>query len=153
MVDVTAQQVWKRLRKASFMVVGMVTARGQARTVGVVPVVHDGELWYASKASEWKVRHVRANPHVSVTVPVQRGIPPIPPATITFAGTARVVDDPAQVPGPVVRAVTRGLKETDAASSVFVAITPTGDMVTYGIGVSLWGMLDTEKARGRLRRS
>lgn len=150
MVDVTAEQVWKHLRKASFMVVGMVTARSQARTVGVVPHVHEGELWYASLATEWKVRHVRANPAVSVTAPIQRGIGPIPPATITFAGTARILDDAGQVPPPVVKALTRGLKHDASVPSVFVAIAPAGDFITYGIGTTLWGMLDTEKARGRV---
>lgn len=150
MVDVTREQVWKRLNKAHFMVVGMVTARQEARTVGVVPKAYQGELWYGSVATEWKVRHVRANPHVSVTVPIQRGIPPIPPATITFAGRARVIDTLADAPQPVVKALTSGVKETDAHPAVVVAIAPVGDFITYGIGVSLWGMLDTEKARGRV---
>lgn len=149
MVTITNAQVWKRLRRASFMVLGVVTARGQARTFGVVPTEHNGELWFASVANEWKVRHIRANPDVSVTVPVQRAIPPIPPATITFPAHARLASA-ADAPAHVVRALTRGIRGEDTAAMALVSVRPTGDFVTYGIGVSLLGMLDTEKARGRV---
>ena len=36
MADITSEQVWTELKKEIFAVLGMVTAKGQARTVGVV---------------------------------------------------------------------------------------------------------------------
>lgn len=127
----------------------MVTARGEARTAGVVPHVHQGEVWFASKDDEWKIRHIRANPHVSVTATIQRGIGPIPPATITCAGHARVIAA-RDAPQVVAKALTRGISEKDLDTGVLVAIEPRGDFVTYGIGTSLLGMRNTELARGRI---
>lgn len=136
-----------------FAVVGLVSARGQARTVGIVPVVHEHTLWFLTAEDSPKVRHARANPEVSVTVPIAKRVPllpwiKIPAATVTFAGTA-TVHPPAQVPPQVARALTRGLEIPAEPAMVGVRIVPHGDFVTYGVGTSLLGMRDTTQARGR----
>ncbi|MCV2394832.1 pyridoxamine 5'-phosphate oxidase family protein [Actinotalea sp. M2MS4P-6] len=154
MVDVTTTQVWAELGKQAFAVVGMVSARGEGRTVGIVPTVHDGAIWFVSKEDSWKVAHLRANPEISVTVPIGKRVPfmpfvKIPAATITVAGTATVLPRP-EVPAEVWQRLTRGLDTGDPAeTSVGVRIVPHGDFVTYGVGTSLLGMRDTEAARGR----
>lgn len=155
MVQVSSQQVWDVLGKQVFAVVGMVSARGEGRTVGIVPTVHDGALWFLSKDGEWKIKHLRANPEVSVTYPLAKRIPlmpwiKIPAATVTFGGTATVVPG-ADVPAEVWRALTRGLEVPDEGTDphVGVRIEPHGDFVTYGVGTSLMGMRDTLNARGR----
>ena len=122
----------------------------------VSPVVDDDDVWFAAAATDWKVAHVRHQPEVSVTVPVRRGgllalVAPIPPATVTFRATAQVVpvDD---APEKVRRRLLRGLAEPDDARGavVMVRLTPHGDFVTYGLGVPLRVMVDTERARGRV---
>ena len=155
MAEVTTAQVWAELSKQVFAVVGMVSARGQGRTVGIVPMVHEGAIWFLSKDGEWKTRHLRANAEISVTVPICKRVPfvpfvKVPAATITTAGTASVLAR-VQVPDEVWRALTRGIELDDAAEAahVGVRIVPHGDFVTYGVGTSLLGMRDTEKARGR----
>lgn len=154
MVQVTTQQVWSELERRVFAVVGMVSARGEARTVGIMPIVRDGAIWFASMDGEWKVAHLRAHPQVSVTYPVQRNVPllpmiKIPAATVTFQGTATVIAG-AAAPAEVWQALTRGLEVPDDDSPhVVVRIEPTGDFLTYGIGTSLMGMRDTANARGR----
>ncbi|MHA3949073.1 hypothetical protein [Cellulomonas bogoriensis] len=125
--------------------------------VGVVHVVRDGALWFAASSSDWKVRHVDARPEVSVTVPVRRGgllvhVAPIPPATITFRATGHVV--PAtDAPADVRTALLRGLDTSGAegrGALVLVRLVPHGEFLTYGVGVSLATMRDTERARGRV---
>lgn len=154
MVQVTTHQVWAELERRVFAVVGMVTARGEARTVGIMPIVRDRAIWFGSMDSEWKVKHVRTHPQVSVTYPVQRNVPllpmiKVPAATVTFQGTASVLSGP-EIPAEVWRALTRGVEVPTADSgNVVVRIEPTGDFLTYGIGTSLLGMRDTANARGR----
>lgn len=153
MAEVTTAQVWAELGKQVFAVVGLVSARGEARTVGVVPVVRGGALWFLTAADSPKVRHTVANPEVSVTVPIPKRVPllpwiKVPAATITFAGTA-TVHRPDDVPPDVVRALTRGLEIPSEPAMVGVRIVPHGDFVTYGVGTSLLGMRDTATARGR----
>lgn len=152
MAEVTSAQVWALLERQVFAVVGLVNARGEGRTVGIVPAVRDGEIWFLTRADEAKVRHARRNPGVSVTFPVQRSVPlmpwiRIPAATVTCSGTATVVERE-DVPAPVWQALTRGL-EVGPEAHVGVRILPHGDFVTYGVGVSLLGMRDTVRARGR----
>lgn len=152
----TTAQVWRTVARQPFVVVAMVNRRGQGRSVGVTPAVHGADLWIAVLDTDWKTAHLRHQPEVSVTVPVRRGGPlalvaPIPPATITFSATARVLPV-GEAPDPVRRRLLRGLKVPDAERSgtVMVRLTPHGDLVTYGIGVPLHRMVDTARARGRV---
>lgn len=156
MADLTTAQVWAEIEKNLFAVVGMVTAKNEARTAGIVYVVHNRKLYIGSQKSAWKTRHMAQNPAVSITVPIAKRIPllpwiKIPAATITFSGTARVLES-ADASPEVVQALFRGMADTPETSSPFaiIEITPAGHFVTYGVGVSLMTMRDTSKARGRV---
>ncbi|RME51325.1 MAG: pyridoxamine 5'-phosphate oxidase family protein [Caldilineae bacterium] len=156
MVTLTPAQVWRELERQIFAVLGMVTPQNEARTAGVVYVVHQRKLYISSLKSAWKVRHIARNPHVSMTVPIAKRIPflpwiPIPAATITFAGEAKIWE-PMELPDAVVRPLFRGMTITPETSPPFavIEVTPKGDFVTYGVGVPLLTMRDPEKARGRV---
>jgi hypothetical protein len=97
----TTEQVWRQLAKASFAVLGHVTPAGEPRSSGVVYKTVGRRLYIATAPDSWKARHIRRNGRVAVTVPVRRGgllslVLPIPPATVSFHGTAIVhpVDSP-----------------------------------------------------------
>lgn len=157
MVDISSDEVWQAIAKECFIVVGMVSARGEARTAGVMHHVHDGRLWFTTNDREWKARHIIANPSVSVTVPIAKRVPlmpwiKVPAATITFAGAAETIAV-ADLPPDVSRALLHGLEVTDGGERgalVGIGVRPTGDFVTYGVGVSVLAMRDTERARGRV---
>ena len=150
-----SDQVWQAIEREIFAVLGMVTARGEARTVGVVYGVHDRKLYIGTRKAAWKVRHVAANPHVSVTIPSARRIPlmpwiKIPAATITFSGVARVIPGAEAAPDLMTAMFRQQAASPDfVADACLIEVTPVGEFVTYGIGVSLMQMRDTEQARGR----
>ena len=155
-LQLTSAQVWTELKKELFAVLGMVNAKGEARTVGILYIVHDRKLYISTGKSSWKARFVQSNPHVSITVPIARRIPvlswiKIPAATITFSGRA-VVFDAKDVQADILQALFRGRLESDKekmASMSILEIEPQGDFVTYGIGIPLLQMRSPEKARGR----
>ena len=153
--QLSSEQVWQAIEKELFAVVGMVTANQEARTVGVVYIVRDRKLYVATDRDAWKARHIAANPHVSVTIPIAKRIPimpwvKIPAATITFSGAARILA-PNEAPPELLKAIFRGMEENEKkiAGSCLVEITPIKEFVTYGIGVSLMQMRQPEQARGR----
>jgi hypothetical protein len=154
-IQLTAAQVWETIEKELFAVVGMVNSAGEARTAGLVYVVRDRKLFIATGRDTWKARHMSANPHVSVTIPIAKRVPimpwlKIPQATITFQGTARVF--PAAEASPELRQAIFLHKADDremVAGSCLVEIAPMGEFVTYGVGVRLMDMREPEKARGR----
>ncbi len=151
----TSAQVWEALEKEIFAVLGMVSAKGQARTVGVNYIVNQGKLYISTSTDSWKVRHTQSNPHVSLTVPIAKRIPfmpwfKIPPAAITFKGVAEVVE-PEGVSEEISQTLFRGM-EADAelvANHRVIIVEPVGDFLTYGIGVTLLEMRDPNIARGR----
>lgn len=154
-IQLDSAVVWQALEKELFAVLGMVTAKGEARTVGIVYVTHDKKIYIASGKKTWKMRHVAANPNVSLTVTIPKSIPlmpfiKIPAATITFAGKACILEV-AQISDVVKKSLLRGLdNESDEVKSMAVMeIEPAGNFVTYGVGVSLMTMRHPEQARGR----
>jgi uncharacterized protein YhbP (UPF0306 family) len=153
--QLSSDVVWKAVEKELFAVMGMVTRQGQARTVGIVYVVSERKLYIATETDTWKARHVAANPHVSLTVPIAKRIPflpwiKIPAATITFSGEARRL--PArEAPQHVLKAVLRGLVLDDDVldRTCIIEVTPLGEFVTYGVDMPMMQMRHPEQARGR----
>ncbi|MBK8990002.1 MAG: hypothetical protein IPM39_28735 [Chloroflexi bacterium] len=154
-LQLSSTQVWQAIEKELFAVVGMVTARQEARTAGVVYVTQAGKLYVGTGKDTWKARHIGANPHVSITIPIAKRIPfmpwvKIPAATITFSGVARVLPA-ADAPPDLLHAIFRGMADDAAqvAESCLIEVTPQGEFLTYGVGVSLMQMRDPAQARGR----
>lgn len=154
--ELTSEQVWQEIEKELFAVIGMVTARNEARTAGIVYVVKQRRLYISSGKDAWKVKHIAQNPHVSMTIPVHKSIPflpwiKIPAATITFCGVAQILE-PAETPPEIVRAIYRDMADNEAmmAESCLIEVTPVKDFVTYGIGIPLMKMRDAKQARGRV---
>lgn len=156
MTDLSTDDVWRVLEKQNFMVIGMVSARGQARTAGVMLYTVDRTLWFTASENTWTARHIAVRPEVSVTVTIPKRVPlmpwiKVPAATITVSGVAEVV--PAnRMPAVARDALTKGLKQAQDSSDgalLGIRIRPIGDFVTYGVGVPVIKMLDTEAARGR----
>jgi len=154
----TFEQVWHALARSSFAVLGYVTPAGDPRSSGVVYKAVDHRLYVAVAPDSWKARHLAASGRVAVTVPVRRGgilslLFPIPPATVTFHGSARVMRaDPVEA-GPVLDQLAPLLPPDRRSSSVLVEILPEGDAVTYGLGVALLKMRIPAAARGRVPMS
>lgn len=157
MAEISTEQVWQEIEKQLFAVLGMVTERQEARTVGIVYVIHERKFYISTMKSAWKARHIDKNPHVSVTIPIAKRIPflpwiKIPAATITFSGSARLLEATA-VPQPVIQKLFRGLEITPDTSPPYaiIEVTPEKEFITYGVGVPLMTMRDTERARGRVK--
>jgi hypothetical protein len=94
-VQLTSEQVWQEIEKNFFAVLGMVTAKEEARTVGINYVVDNQKLYIDTLKEAWKTKHIVANPHVSLTVPIAKRVPfmpwlKIPPDTTALAFTKRV---------------------------------------------------------------
>jgi hypothetical protein len=105
-------------------------------------------------ADSWKARTIREAQVVAFTVPVRRGgllalLFPIPPATITFRARAHVGEpailDKSSLPPRFAR-----LLPASTEPSVLLRLTPQGDFLTYGIGVSLMDMRKPELAEARV---
>ena len=156
MAQLSTNDVWRVLEKQNFMVVGMVSARGQARTAGVVPYTVERTVWFTTNANTWTARHIAVHPDVSVTVAIPKRVPllpwiKVPAATITFSGVADIVAAD-RMPAAARQALTKGVKDAADGSHgelLGVSIRPVGDFVTYGVGVPVVKMLDTVAASGR----
>jgi Pyridoxamine 5'-phosphate oxidase len=139
---VTAEQVWHQVAKASFAVLGYVTPAGEPRSSGVVYKSVGRRLYVAVAPDSWKARHIAASRRVAVTVPVRRGgllslVAPIPPATVSFHGTAVVHPAGSPQVGSLVKDLGSLLPAERRASACLIEIIPEGAFVADGLDVSL----------------
>jgi hypothetical protein len=151
----TSEQVWQAITRASFAVLSHLTPAGEPRSSGVVYKTRGRSLVVAVAPGSWKARHIAADGRVAVTVLVRRGgilslVAPIPPAAISFHGTAVVH----QAGSPEARSVLDELGSLipakRRASACVIEITPAGAFRTYGLKVSLRNMLDPAACQARV---
>ena len=152
---VTTKIVWQAIEKELFAVLGMVTSKGEARTVGIVYLVQGRKFYIGTGLKTWKARHIAANQAVSMTIPIARRVPiapwvRIPQATITFSGTARIIPG-VEAPRDLLQLVFHHKADDEVfmKDTCLIEVTPQGDFLTYGIGIPLIKMREPELARGR----
>ena len=152
---VTTDLVWSTVEKQPFGVLAFVTPRGEARSAGIVYVVEDRTFLISTDDDSWKAKHIQGNPNVSLTVTMPKRLPflpffKIPAAVATCQGKAEIltVDE---VDPKTLEQLFKGLELTDQkrADTRVIKVIPTGDFVTYGVGVSLMTMRNPEEASGR----
>jgi hypothetical protein len=136
-------------------VLAYVTPLGEPRSVGVMYRAIGRKLYVVTGNDSWKARHLAADGRVSATVLVRRGgvlslLLPIPPATISFHGTATVHPSDAAVVHPVVEEMGSLLPEERRETVAVIELVPVGEFTTYGVGVPLARMRDTEAARAHV---
>ncbi|GGN50580.1 hypothetical protein FHR83_009225 [Actinoplanes campanulatus] len=149
---VTAGDVWAAVSKASFAVLSHVTPGGAPRSSGVLYAVDGDRMYVVVAENSWKARHIREEGMIAVTVPVRRGgllslVAPIPPATISFPAIATV--HPPEHAERVPR-LARLMPPERRSGCVVLEIRPAGPYVTYGLGVPLPAMRDTQRSRARV---
>jgi hypothetical protein len=153
--SLTSEQVWRAVARASFAVLTHVTPAGEPRSSGVVYKARGRRLVVAVAPGSWKARHVAADGRVAVTVPVRRGgilslVAPIPPATISFHGTAVVHPAGSARARSLLDELGSLVPAKRRAAACVIEIIPAGTFRTFGIGVSLRTMLNPAAAQARV---
>ena len=151
----TRDLVRQAVARNSFAVLTHVTPAGAPRSSGVVYTVADDRMFVVVANDSWKARHITRDGRVSVTVPVRRGgllslLFPIPPATISFPAEATVHPGMSLPDSPALAKLAALVPAERRSESTLIEMRPTGDYVTYGIGVSLLKMRDTKQSRARV---
>ena len=154
-MSLTTQQVWDALDASYFGVLAFVNRDGHPRTATVVHTVEGRSLYVSTARGSWKVRHIAANPNVSMTVTLPKRVPflpfiKVPAAAITFRGEAQILEV-GDIDPSVFKRLGRGRESDPAvlADTAVIRIIPRGEFVTYGIGMSILQMRKHEAAHGR----
>lgn len=151
----TSEAVWDHVARGSFAIISYITPLGAPRSSGVMYKAVGRRLYVAVAPESWKARHIVRTGSVAVTVPVRRGgvlslVLPIPPATVSFHGTAMVHKADSPQVHSLWKELANLLPAERRASSAIIEIVPEGTFVTYGVGVSLREMRDPKIARARV---
>jgi hypothetical protein len=127
----------RALRKASFATLATASARNLPHAVGIRYALIDGRFHIVVHEHSVKVRNIRHNPHVAISVPVRK-VPFFPPYAIQFQGTAEILplDDPGIRDLAQSGAFRRISTQKDLAKpgQVVIRVTPGKRLSTYGFG-------------------
>lgn len=138
--DDHTRRVARIISRTTFCTLATVSPAGHPHSAGVVYVWADGALWVHMMRSSRKGRNVEHHQRVAVTVPYRR-LPLGPPFTLHFQATAAFVamDDPIVQPllDSGVLKLIAGHGALDEADGVFVRVTPTGTIHSYGPGANM----------------
>ena len=112
-------------------------------------------LYLVVAPDSWKAKHIAARGQVSVTVPIHRGgvlslVLPIPPATVSFHATAKVLSAGSPEAGSALKELAPLLPPERRDAGSIIEVIPEGAFLTYGLGVSLSKMRNPVAARARV---
>lgn len=154
-MSLTTEQVWDALDNSIFGVLAFVNRDGHPRTTGVCYTVEGRSLYVSSDKAAWKVRHIAANPNVSMTVTLPKRVPflpfiKIPAATITFRGEAQILEVDAIDPSVFERLPRGNERDPDVLkNTAIIRVIPRDEFVTFGIAMPITQMRKHEEAHGR----
>jgi nitroimidazol reductase NimA-like FMN-containing flavoprotein (pyridoxamine 5'-phosphate oxidase superfamily) len=129
----------RELAKTSFATIATSSAGNRPHVVGIRYSLIDGQFYIVVHEHSIKVRNVRQNPQVAVSVPIRK-VPFFPPYSIQFQGTAEIIplDDPyiSRLIGDNAFKRISTQKDLEKPGQVFIRITPGKRLSTYGFGFS-----------------
>jgi general stress protein 26 len=139
-----ARRIQKSLARRSFCVLATTSPSGWSHASGVLYQCVDGLLYVHTMRSSRKARNIAGNGRVGVVVPVRK-VPAGPPFNVQFQAFAEVLD----MDAPAIVALLQANKlnkisghgALDEPDGCFVRITPNPTVHSYGIGVSLIGVI------------
>ena len=131
------RRIASRLARNTFCTLATVSPTGHPHSAGVVYVWADSAMWIHTMRASRKGRNIEQQPRVAVTVPFRR-LPAGPPFTLHFQARGELVamDDPSMRPllDSGALKLIAGHGALDEPDGVFVRITPTGTIHSYGPG-------------------
>ncbi len=154
-MSLTTEQVWEAVDRSLFGVLAFVNRDGHPRTAGVCYAVEGRSLYVSTDRASWKVRHIAANPNVSMTVTLPKRVPflpfiKVPAAAITFRGEAQILEVDAIDPSVLERLPRGNERDPDVLeNTAIIRIIPRGEFVTFGIAMPITQMRKHEQAHGR----
>lgn len=141
----STDSVWTELDKASFAVLSYISPTGKPRSSGVIYAATNRRIFISTAPDSFKATQISNGDEVAITVTVRRGgllslVAPIPPGTISFHATATVHPPGTVNLDAVSHTLATRLPPDNRTSGCLLELTPAGDFLTYGIGVSLRDM-------------
>lgn len=138
------REVEKAITRHHFCTLATSTPDGRPHAVAIQYCFVEGRLYVVTGGPSKKVRNIRSNPHVAVTIPVRK-YPVGPPFSVQFQGTAEILwrDDPEimrLIDSGKLKAIT-GMGVLKEPGLAFVKVKPARRINSYGLGIPLRQLL------------
>jgi len=144
--------VRKNFKRNMWLVLSTVNDRQQPQSSLVIYQSDGQDLYVQTGMITLKAKNILKNNKVSVTIPIYKNLLhkliPAPPAEIHFKATAEILPFGDEYAREVWKKYLKHeLPEELKEESIWIKITPTNKVNTYGLGVKLLDMRDPTKAK------
>lgn len=150
------QEYRKQLKKNFWLVLSTANEKLQPQSSLVIYQSDGKDIYIHTGKVTVKAKNIMKNNKVSITIPIRKNLLhkfiPAPPAEIHFKGTAEILPFEDEYAREVCKKyLTHELPDELKSESIWIKVTPSRRINTYGIGVKLWSMRNPVKARKVLR--
>jgi hypothetical protein len=138
--------------KKMWMVISVVDQKNQPHS-SVVVFQSDGDiLIFQTGVNTVKAKAIRKNNRVSITIPFRKNflhkLIPAPPAELHFIATAEILPYENEEARTIFQKFLKHSEKIEKPQeTIWVKITPSNIISTYGVGIKLWNMRNPNKAR------
>lgn len=145
-------EVRRILRKKNWLVLGTVDDKNFPHSSVVVYQSDGYTLYCLTGKNTLKAKNIRSNSKVSVTLPFRKNffhkIIPTPPAELHFTAEAEIKPFEDKDARKIFSKYLKYLENVDSQEeSIWLKITPSKRILTYGVGIKLLKMRKPEEAR------
>ncbi|MBD3195179.1 MAG: hypothetical protein GF317_09000 [Candidatus Lokiarchaeota archaeon] len=146
------KKIRKILKKKMWLVLSVVDENNTPHS-SVVVYQSNGEVIYIQTGTTTlKAKAIRNNINVSVTIPFRKNflhkLIPAPPAELHFTAKAKIVSKENLEAKEILKKFIKAAENVDNEDeTIWIKITPSRFISTYGVGVPIWKMRKPEEAR------
>ncbi len=146
----------KQLKKNFWLVLSTVNEKMQPQSSLVIYQSDGEDIYIQTGKITVKAKNIMKNNKVAITIPIHKNlfhkVIPAPPAEMHFRGIAEILPIEDEYARKVWKKYLKHeLPDELKAESIWIKVTPSKHINTYGIGVKLWDMQNPTKARKVLK--
>jgi hypothetical protein len=134
------------------MVLSTVNKKGNPQSSVVVYESDGYALYFTTGKNTLKGKNMRNNNNVSVTIPFMKNLLhkfiPAPPAELHFKAKVEILErEDEEIQTNLAKVLKYEEKAGISAETIYIKLTPSKKIATYGVGIKLLEMRFPEKAR------
>ncbi len=146
------QEIRKILKKQMWLVLSTVDDTNQPHSSVVVYQSDGNKIYIQTGETTIKARNIKNNTKVSITIPFRKNflhkIIPAPPAELHFTAKAEIISKEDKEAREVLKKFIKQAESVGGSDeTIWIRITPSGIISTYGVGIPLLTMMNPLKAR------
>ncbi len=146
------EEVRNIIKKNMWLVLSTIDEQSQPHSSVVVYMTDGYDIYFVTGIDTLKARNIRNNDKVAITIPFRKNffhkLIPAPPAELHFKGIAEFISKDDEKARKIMQKIIKYEQKAGIQQeSIWIKITPSNLIATFGVGIKLRDLRKPEKAR------